>query len=1150
MLENIKSNYLIQYIFSLLNQKRKFKLVIYNKNIQNKLDINLIDYKNGCKLDGTCGNAKRSCDSIVYNVLEDECHELITSDSDKKCVYYESGGRGICNAEYISCKFYSSSPTCNNNHHPLIEKDNKYYLDLSKVCTYDSTETGTEKCKAEYVYCSAYTGDDKTVCPNLKVSDSTTKRCVYDPTSTSRICKEDYLSCNVYNDMITSKSRRVCESIILDDSSKKCIYINEIDKCIQTELFSTCDGYKGIDKYICESIITPTNHSKCYLEKDRTCKERMFNCSEVITEEDCLYYAKPVDSRKKCVYSSGKCYEEYQRCEDYSPLDETVSGCSSIIMHNGKKCYLDSTGLCRTKNKTCDDSYSNEDECNLIAQSGVSDPDKKVCDYFSGYCKENYKYCSDYRGNNDNNKCTNIKPYDDSGNNIDRVFKCKYTNGVGCEKISKACSEANGNPILCSLISPNIRDNNIKYCFYDGTNCIEQYKACENITSTDSTCTDNIPQNYLTRHCKVDNGKCISKTTCEEFNNINYNYNKYLCEDNCLVQNQYKLIETNELECIEDFPIIDFFNQKLMINSNMNIKDIVNIISNIKMEIKNGALDSLINNIYEKEEDSIIENINIIFQLTSSNNQKTKEYKNLSSINLGECENILKEKYNITKNISLLLFKIDYKIKELNIPIIKFEVFNPINKEQLNLDFCKEKKINFDIDIPVSIKEDNLFKYDPNGDYYNNICFTYSSDKGADIILKDRKKEYNKNNMSLCEKNCNFKGYNQKTKKAICECNLNDKALLSLEDVINKEKLLNNFIDIKSTTNLLVMKCYLLLFSKKTIFINIGIYIFLIIIIIHIISMVIFYIKGYPLIYHEVTNIIEKKKNKISKNEECDKKESINITIEGNNMNKNNLQKIKAYRNDNDIINKIDNNTNNQNNNSIQIYENRIKNIDYEMNDFSYKEAVDNDKRSFFEYFIFLIKTKHWLVLWFYSNTIYNPIMIKICLFTFSFALYYAINTLFFDDATMNKIYENEGVFNFVYLLPKIIYSTIISSLIMIIIKKLAVIETEIIEFKKNNDIKECENKLPKLIKCIKIKFICFFALSSIFLILFSYYVSCFCAVYKNTQIILIKDTLISFGLHLLCPFIFYAISSIIRIFSVQKPENFLEFFYETSKLL
>jgi len=267
-------------------------------------------------------------------------------------------------------------------------------------------------------------------------------------------------------------------------------------------------------------------------------------------------------------------------------------------------------------------------------------------------------------------------------------------------------------------------------------------------------------------------------------------------------------------------------------------------------------------------------------------------------------------------------------------------------------------------------------------------------------------------------------------------------------------------------------------------------------------------------------------------------------------MHKNDLQKSNIISKDIDIINKIDNDTNNKKNNSIQTYNDIIQNIDCEMNDFSYKEAVDNDKRSLFEYFISLIKTKHWLVLWFYYNTHYNPIMIKICLFIFSFALYYAINTLFFDDATMNKIYENEGVFNFVYLLLKIIYSTIISSLVMIIINKLAVIETEIIEFKKNNDIKECENKLPKLIKYIKIKFICFFSLSSIFLILFSYYVSCFCAVYTKTQIILIKDTLISFGLHLLYPFIFYAIASIIRIFSVQKPEKFLGFFYEMSKLL
>jgi len=127
----------------------------------------------------------------------------------------------------------------------------------------------------------------------------------------------------------------------------------------------------------------------------------------------------------------------------------------------------------------------------------------------------------------------------------------------------------------------------------------------------------------------------------------------------------------------------------------LNIKDIISIISNIKNEIKNGLMNSLLNNILnEKEDVLIVKNGNIIYQLTSSYNQQNKIYNNISSINLGECENILKEKYNINKNESLLIFKIEYLIEEFHIPIIKFEVFNPINKEQLNLDYCKNININ------------------------------------------------------------------------------------------------------------------------------------------------------------------------------------------------------------------------------------------------------------------------------------------------------------------------------------------------------------------------------------------------------------------------------------------------------------------------
>ena len=552
-------------------------------------------------------------------------------------------------------------------------------------------------------------------------------------------------------------------------------------------------------------------------------------------------------------------------------------------------------------------------------------------------------------------------------------------------------------------------------------------------------------------------------------------------------------------------------------------------------EIKNGLMNSLLKNILnEKEDDFIVKNGNILYQLTSSYNQRNKIYKNISSINLGECENILKEKYNINKNESLLIFKIEYLIEEFLIPIIKFEVFNPINKEQFNLDYCNN--ININIYTQVSINEKALFKYDPNSDYYNNICFPFTTDNGTDIVLIDRQKEYNNNNMSLCEKNCKFKEYDTKTKKVLCECNIENKSFLSLQNIINKEKLLNKFVDIKSNSNLLVMKCYNILFSKDGFFKNIGNYILISIILIYIISMILFYIKGYSLIYHKILNIIKLKNNKNVENDVVKNNPPLKIR---------NIQDTEQNSKSNDKPNSI---LNNKVDNDINDYS--IKYIDYEINTFSYKEAVEKDKRAFFQLFISLIKTNHLLLFLFYPNEDYNSEIIKLCLFLFSFSLYYTINALFFTDSTMHKIYEDEGIFNFIYLLPKIIYSTLISSIIFSIIKNVSLFDKKIIKFKKKENIKECENDLPKLLQCLKIKFFCFFICSFIFIIFFWYYISCFCAVYRNTQLILFKDTIFSFGLSLLYPFIIFLISSIIRILSINRYEKFLELFYKMSKII
>ena len=226
--------------------------------------------------------------------------------------------------------------------------------------------------------------------------------------------------------------------------------------------------------------------------------------------------------------------------------------------------------------------------------------------------------------------------------------------------------------------------------------------------------------------------------------------------------------DKNENNIIENFSSEDFFKQKQYINKdNLSEKD--KIIQSIKGDLINGKLNNLLMNVTSGEkQDLITTDNNTIYQITTSENQNNNEYTNISTINLGDCENRLKQIYGINQNISLLIFKIDYYETGLLIPIIGYEIYHPIKKFQLDLNYCNDILVK--LNIPVSIDENKLFKHDPNSEYYTDECYSYTTENGTDIILEDRKNEYKDNNLSLCEFNCIYKGYNENTKKALCEC--------------------------------------------------------------------------------------------------------------------------------------------------------------------------------------------------------------------------------------------------------------------------------------------------------------------------------------------------------------------------------------------
>ena len=233
-----------------------------------------------------------------------------------------------------------------------------------------------------------------------------------------------------------------------------------------------------------------------------------------------------------------------------------------------------------------------------------------------------------------------------------------------------------------------------------------------------------------------------------------------------------------------------------------------------------------------------------------------------------------------------------------------------------------------------------------------------------------------------------------------------------------------------------------------------------------------------------------------------------------------------------------------------EIFHKINKYTDNELNDFSYKKALEFDKRTYLEYYKSLIFTKHLLFFSFWPSFDYNSRIIKIYLFFFNFTVSFIVNALFFDDKTMHRIYVEKGSFDFIYNIPQIMLSALISGFIIGLIQTLSLIDGNIIELKQKSKRNNVNEKKERIVQKIKIKLVLFFLLSLIILITFWFYLACFCAVYKNTQIHLIKDTLFSFVTSMITPFVINIIPGIFRLSSLKAKKKDKECMFKFSNIL
>ena len=711
---------------------------------------------------------------------------------------------------------------------------------------------------------------------------------------------------------------------------------------------------------------------------------------------------------------------------------------------------------------------------------------------------------------------------------------------------------------------------------------------------------DIILENTLTENCNIKYCKLCYKNSPNECFSCEYEYN----------------IIDNYKQC---YNIYSDLLQHTYYTNDMNMTQIEQINSFFRNE--------LINRNYSGD-NIIIQTGNVAFQLSTLEYQKNQNNKNLSNIDLGDCEIRLINSNNLQNSDTLIIFKNDIKILNKTATYVYYEVYDSKDYKQLDLGVCKDTLI--DIYSPLFLDDETLALlsefnnsdyniFNANDSFYNDICTKYTSENGTDMLLSDRKKDiYNKtSNKLLCQDGCELVSYNIETGKAKCNCAVKvNEVLPDLINMIgsNKKEIMDSFFDPLSNSNFRLLKCYKNAFDFSNFFQNIG-RIIMSLILLGLIANCIIYIvkdrnklniysqfflknktgiktskkddkkKKKPFLNKKKSKVHcpEKKRNKkllytstfnkkkpkskiqntdydknanssLSRMKILNKQNKSNLSSLGNKDNNNDLNIYKkgkrslSFKGKNNKNNK--NNINNINNKKKNKNKNQIKYEEQELNDLDYKIAIAMDKRTYFEYYWCLLKKKQLILFTFLPVKDYNLLSLKISLFLFSFSLYFAINAFFFNDDTMHRIYIENGQFNFIYQLPVTIYSTLVSAFVNMLLRTLAITEKNFLSMKKENDLKIFMTNTRNVLKAMKTKIVMFFIVSFLLMFFLWYFISCFCSIYHNTQLILIEDTLITFGLSMLYPFGLNLLPGLFRIPALRASKKDKEILYNLSKII
>jgi hypothetical protein len=165
-------------------------------------------------------------------------------------------------------------------------------------------------------------------------------------------------------------------------------------------------------------------------------------------------------------------------------------------------------------------------------------------------------------------------------------------------------------------------------------------------------------------------------------------------------------------------------------------------------------------------------------QIYMSNELDTSKDKAIANklpiYNVTECENILREVYNLSENDSIIYVTsaTDGELYNQNSTSYKIIAYDSVSKKRLNLDYCED--INNRVEVPLDTSQFNMTLYnelkdqgidifDQNDSVFNDRCISYTDNStGSDTTLNWRRQFLFAQKVPMCVGfNCTYQGVSE-----------------------------------------------------------------------------------------------------------------------------------------------------------------------------------------------------------------------------------------------------------------------------------------------------------------------------------------------------------------------------------------------------